>query len=88
MQSKPSQYRHQNHDIQKKSLPGGGNAKEKTMQRCLHFFASKQDLCNIFKAVEQEFSIKYCADLYRERTVRRQGEPRLLRRTLWRFYGD
>lgn len=25
-----------------------------------HFFASKQDLCNIFNGVEQKFDIKYC----------------------------
>ena len=30
------------------------------MQRRLHFFASRQDLCNMFKAVEREFSIQYC----------------------------
>ncbi len=30
------------------------------MLSCFHFFSSKQDLCKIFKVVEQEFSIKYC----------------------------
>lgn len=30
------------------------------MQSTLHFFASKQDLCNIFRTVEQEISVKYC----------------------------
>ena len=30
------------------------------MLSSLHFFASKQDLCIIFQAVEQEFPIKYC----------------------------
>lgn len=28
----------------------------------IHFFASREDLCNIFNAVEQEFDIKYCIE--------------------------
>lgn len=32
------------------------------MTNTIHFFASKQDLCNIFKPVENEFEIKYCAN--------------------------
>ena len=30
------------------------------MLNSLHFFASKQDLCNIFQTVEWEFPVKYC----------------------------
>lgn len=46
------------------------------MQRCLHFFASKQDLCNIFKAVEQEFSIKYCVTEAKQ-AVCKEGPPQM-----------
>lgn len=31
------------------------------MINAIYFFASKQDLCNIFKTIENEFEIKYCA---------------------------
>lgn len=30
------------------------------MTNAIYFFASKEDLCNIFGAVEKEFAIKYC----------------------------
>lgn len=32
------------------------------MTNAIYFFASKQDLCNIFKSVENRFEIKYCAN--------------------------
>ena len=32
------------------------------MTNAIYFFASKQDLCNIFKSIENEFEIKYCAN--------------------------
>lgn len=32
------------------------------MVSAIYFYATEQDLHNIFRAVEQEFAIKYCAN--------------------------
>lgn len=29
----------------------------------IYFFASEIDLCSIFEKIEQEFDLKYCAEL-------------------------
>ena len=42
----------------------------------INFFAAKEDICNIFHKIEQEFDIKYCM-IRADKKVGEKGMPRM-----------